>query len=264
MIFAGFDTGTYPGTDKMQSIWDNTELYWCGFYLPFPHLRRPLDPRFVWHTHYLEIKAMGWGVAPVYTGKQPNSPTLASIVGQNSGNATTQQSSLWQNGASDGEEAVTQAQAAHLPLNTIIYFDIEVTTHNPHWLDYYRGWSRAVVDRNYGAGLYTRPGHAAWVTNQLLGGNLARPFDIVVPTLWVAKYNRGNPNNAPVPPADFLTDFPVPDPRTAFPSASVWQHLGNFGLKWTDALGHLHTFAPVDYNSSVYKDPGRGFLSAFC
>ena len=42
----------------------------------------------------------------------------------------------------------------------------------------------------------------------------------------------------------------------------MWQHIGNFGLKWTDSAGKTRKFAPVDFDTSIYPDPGTGFLSA--
>ena len=253
MIYAGFDTFGYPGDANMKSIWDNTELQWCGFYL---------GPRFTWGSHFGAIQQMGWGVAPIYTGKQPgSSPKLQAIHNQNSRDPEALQTALWDNGALDGNEAANQARASNIPLNTILYFDVEITVHDPDWLQYYRGWSRAVVDRYYNAGLYTRRDHAAWLVGKLMGGNLWRPFDICMPTIWIAKYNRANANGASIPPHDYLEDpFPAPDPRTVLPAASIWQHIGNFGMKWTDS-GRTRKYAPVDYNSSVYPDPGLGLLS---
>ncbi|MBZ5617470.1 MAG: DUF1906 domain-containing protein [Acidobacteriia bacterium] len=251
MIYAGFDTFSYPGDAIMKSIWENTELLWCGFYL---------GPRFNWSSHFSTIQQMGWGVAPIYTGKQPG--TLQAIRYRSSRDPKDVQSALWDNGALDGKEAADQASASNIPLNTILYFDVEITVPDRDWLPYYRGWSRAVVDRYYNVGLYTRRDHAAWLVDKLNGDNLLRPFDICMPTIWIAKYNRSNPNKAPIPAKDFLEDpLPLPDPKTVYSGASIWQHIGNFGLKWTDS-GKTRKFHPVDYDSSIYKDPGLGLLSA--
>jgi hypothetical protein len=255
MIYAGFDSVGYPGDTNMQSIWDNTELRWCGFYLGFSS---------AWHPHFSKIRDIGWGVAPIYTGKQPGSPKLQAIHNQHAKNPDALFTALWDNGAKvDGKEAADQASAAKIPLNTILYFDVENAVPDADWLAYYRGWSRAVTERNYGVGLYTRREHAAWLMGKLMGREkLTRPFDTCIPSIWIARYNRANPNGSAIPSTDFLTDpFPVPDPRSVLPSASIWQHIGNFGLKWTDGAGRQHTFAPVDYNSSTYPDPGLGFLS---
>src|SRR6185369_6018827 len=98
--------------------------------------------RFNWHSHFATIKKMGWGVAPIYTGKQPgSSPKLRLIHSQHARDKTALQTALWDNGALDGNEAVDQARASNIPMNTILYFDVENTVHDSEWLQYYRGWS---------------------------------------------------------------------------------------------------------------------------
>lgn len=252
-FWAGFDTFSYPGDDKMRSLWDNTNLYWCGFYL---------GPRFNWSRHFTTIKGMGWGVAPIYTGKQPGSLKLLAIKHQHTGDPDGLQQALYDNGKGDGNEAVDQARVAGIPVATILYFDVENTVPDKGWLAYYRGWSRAVVDSYYSVGLYTRAAHASWVTGQLL---IQPGFDICLPSIWIAKYTRANPNGASVPAKDFLeTPFPTPDPLNAGGGASSWQHLGNFGAKWVDDSGIVtkhFRYAPVDFNSSIFSDPGLGILS---
>jgi len=254
-LYPGFDSFWYPGDVTMKSIYDNTGLWWCGFYLGM---------RFNWHSHFGTIKSMGWGVAPIYTGKQPGSSAkLKAIRAANARHPDAMEKALWDDGALDGKEAAEQARASGIPPNTILYFDVEQTIHDPDWLVYYRGWSRGVVDRYFNVGLYTRPDHASWVNHRLLSANSSRPFDICMPEVWVAKYTRANGNGAAIPPKDFLQDpFPMPDPAAAYPDASVLQHLGNFGMKWSDS-GRQRKFSPVDYNSSIYPDPGLGFLSLF-
>jgi hypothetical protein len=252
--FAGFDTAYYPGDSKMQSLWDHTNLYWCGFYL---------GPRFNWSPHFTKIKGMGWGVAPIYTGKQPKSPKLQAIKQHYAGRTDALRDALYANGKADGVEAVQQAGTAGIPAATILYFDVENTVHDSVWLAYYRGWSRAVVDMYYSVGIYTRSEHASWLNAQLM----AQPgFDICFPEVWIAKYTKANPNGGPVPDGNFLSNpFPEPNPSDSWRGATSWQHLGNFGLKWKDETNpqrpqHLR-FAPVDFDSSIYSDPGLGILS---
>jgi hypothetical protein len=253
--FAGFDTFSYPGDEKMRSLWENTNLYWCGFYL---------GPRFDWSPHFGTLSGIGWGVAPIYTGKQPgNSSKLRAIKNRLSNRPEELKNALYSNGRADGIEATSQAKVAHIPMHTILYFDVENTVSDPDWLVYYRGWSRAVVDGFYGVGLYTRSGHASLVLSQLM---TTPGFDTCLPTIWIAKYTRANANGAPVPERDHLeSPFPEPDPSQAGGGASSWQHLGNFGMKWTDVSNPARTkhfrHAPVDFNSSIFPDPGRGFLS---
>ena len=98
--FAGFDSAVYPGDSKMQSLFDQTNLYWCGFYL---------GPRFKWSPHFSKIKGMGWGVAPIYTGKQANSQKLQAIKLHYARQTDALRDALYANGKADGVEAVQRA-----------------------------------------------------------------------------------------------------------------------------------------------------------
>src|ERR1700759_5558944 len=96
---------------------------------------------------------------------------------------------------------------------------------------------------------------------------MAQPwFDVCFPEVWIAKYTKANPNNSPVPEGDFLSHpFPEPNPSDSWRGATSWQHLGNFGLKWKDETNPQKTqnlrHAPVDFDVSIYSDPGLGILS---
>lgn len=254
-FYAGFDTFSYPGDAIMKTLWQDTNLYWCGFYL---------GPRFNWAPNFGTVKQIGWGTAPIYTGKQPDSAKLRAIKFQNSGQPAALDAALYANGKADGFEAVQYARASGIPKQTVLYFDVEITTPDNGWLTYYRGWSRAVQESYYGVGLYTRAEHATWLTSKLMQ---LPGFDIIVPYIWIAKYSRATPNGEAVPEANYLNHpFPEPDPAKAGGGASSWQHLGNFGLKWTDFTvadtQRPRRYAPVDFNSSIYRDPGLGLLSA--
>ena len=71
---AGMDTARYPGTTTMQWLWDNTNLAWTRLYLP---VKGPgLQDKLTWVGTCPVLRGMGWGVAPIYVGKQRNSTTL--------------------------------------------------------------------------------------------------------------------------------------------------------------------------------------------
>lgn len=254
--FAGFDTFAYPGDEIMKSLWTHTNLYWCGFYL---------GPRFDWTPHYPKIKEIGWGIAPIYTGKQPGTSKTLQLINQRyHGQPDALRTALYDNGRADGEEAAQQAGTAGIRPRSVIYFDVENTVPDSSWLTYYRGWSRALVERSFSVGVYTRREHASWLLGQLT----SQPgFDVCLPYVWIAYYKHANPNGAPVPPKDFLANpLPEPDPADIWKGATAWQHLGNMGVTWKDETKHAphqqQRFAPVDFNSSIHRDPSLGVLSA--
>jgi hypothetical protein len=253
-FYAGFDMASYPSDEIMQSLRSNTSLVWCGFYL---------YPATDWIPHYTTIKQMGWGVAPIYIGKQPYGAKLQLINSQYSGHQDQLKLALYNNGKEDGVEAVMRAVAAKIPTGSVIYFDVEAYANDPIWFEYYRGWCRAVVDHFYSVGLYTKSWHASWIMQQLFQ---MKSFDICMPYVWISDYTRYNQNAHSVPASDYLTDpLPTPNPSSGWSGASNWQHLGNFGLKWSEAstggASRHRQIAPVDFNSSIFRDPGLGILS---
>jgi hypothetical protein len=256
-IFAGFDSFAYPGDTIMQALWSNTNLYWCGFYL---------GPKFNWSPNYAKIKKIGWGVAPVYTGKQPgNSAKLLAIERQHRGDKVGLRQALYENGKVDGDEAVAQATAAGIRPPYVLYFDVENTVADANWLTYYRGWSRALANKLFSPGLYTRREHASYVFSHLMSDPNAG-LDVILPYVWIAYYKKANANGGVIAEKDFLqTPYPEPDPSDIWKGATAWQHIGNFGAKCTEVINGRekhHRYSPVDYNSSIYRDPGQGVLSA--
>jgi hypothetical protein len=251
-FYAGVDRVQYPGDRVMGLLRKNTNLRWCGLYLQYAD----------WQPKYGVLKDMGWGVAPVYGGKDPTGPKLSAIKARYAGHEAALKNALYDNGSTvDGTEAIAMANSAHIKPPTIIYFDIENPVPDAGWLAYYQGWCRKLVDEGYGVGLYTREAHATWLFHQLMtqGG-----FNIIMPTVWIAGYTHANPNGAPVPEKDYLsTPLPALDPTNSWSGASLWQHMGNMGVIYKDDSTPPKTLKlpGVDYNTSIYPDPGMGILS---
>lgn len=260
-IFAGFDRKDYPGNAVMQSLWSHTNLYWCGFYL---------GPGYGWGPYYSTIKAMGWGVAPIYFRKAALSPILKSIAAKHAKDEKARDAALYEVGRRDGAEAVGYARGAGIPAPAVIYYDREKAgtdpahLRDPLWLTYYRGWSRELLNSHFNAGLYSAPVVAEWVLTKLM---TTPGFDIIMPYIWVAKYTKPAPPGNAVPAGFFRQDpFPEPPPSHGDANATSWQHLGNCRLRWTDTSVPLRPrrreLSPADLNTSVFRDPGLGVMSA--
>src|ERR1700722_2734220 len=75
-FYLGFDTGTYPGNVVMQSLKSSTPLSFAGFYLaPSPGHR---DMGWM-SAGAATLKAMGWGLVPVYYGQQLPPPVVTLV-----------------------------------------------------------------------------------------------------------------------------------------------------------------------------------------
>src|SRR5262249_39954861 len=164
-IFAGFDRESYPGDATMRSLLRDTNLHWCGFYL---------GPYYDWGPNYQKIKAMGWGVAPIYFRKAALGPTLHGIAAKHTHDAEVRDKELYAVGRGDGAETVRYARSSGISPPSVIYYDREkagtdpALLRDPHWLTYYRGWSRELFDNRYGAGLYSAGIIASWLLSKLM------------------------------------------------------------------------------------------------
>ena len=70
-VFRGFDTSIYPGDAKMLLLRTDADVAWTGFYLG----PAPSHPDDSWMSRRADLKAMGFGSAPIYVGQQqPNGP----------------------------------------------------------------------------------------------------------------------------------------------------------------------------------------------
>jgi hypothetical protein len=153
MVFAGIDiSDAFPGDHTMRALRINTNLAWLGLYLAeTDHDPGITKNRQTWVGQFMPMKAMGWGVAPLYVGKQV--PTIAALLGK----------PIWGTkvgifeGGVDGQAAVNFASNENLPAKTIIYFDLEApggTTITDTYWDYLASWSRTVLSMNYLPGIY--------------------------------------------------------------------------------------------------------------
>jgi hypothetical protein len=222
MAYAGIDTAKYPGDSTMEWLWDehNSNLYWVGYYLPEKGSNQS------WKGKYTFLKGMGWGIAPIYLGKQPR--TVASRF---RGKEELE-------GYKDAIAATTMASSDQMPSGTVIYFDLEggdIPT--SRYLDYYTGWMKGVLDQGYLPGLYCSFLVAPHVAQRMV--KVQAP-----PLIWAVKYSYGM-NKA------FKNPYPEDAPSASgYPLASSWQCAGN---SYISGPGHALL---MDLDTSIWKDPG--------
>lgn len=214
-MFAGFDRSDYPGFPVMMWLRVNTNLRWCGFYLPSPSHRVSS-----WTGSRAELAAMGWGFACVYVGQQ--------TMGPGSHNATAAQ------GAIDGTDCCAKMKAEDFPLGSFVYLDLE----NPdpvHQSVYVAAWIDAVVAGGYGPGVYT-----SFMDSPAI--HALRPGV----RIWSFKVKTVQPHRVAG------STFSTPDPADASPVASVWQFDDAAIISCTAAPGGTLL---VDLNSATMADP---------
>jgi hypothetical protein len=222
----GFDRSAYPGDDVMQSLWDNTQMAFVGFYLaPAPN-----HGDAAWMSTGANLRSTGWGFLPVYVGRQAGSPNLTATQG-----------------TADGNDATTLATTAGFASDAVIYLDIEIggTLAQP-FLDYISAWTSQVAANGARPGVYCSFSQtAAQITGEV--------GDIPV---WVFHPTDPGPNVI-----DLSSESP-PDPAgSGFGAAIAWQYRmslnGHIDLSWTDGSGATKKLIQVDLDSSVVQDPSN-------
>jgi glycoside hydrolase-like protein len=221
MAYAGIDTAKYPGDSTMEWLWDehNSNLYWVGYYLP----EKGSDQS--WKGKYTFLKGMGWGVAPIYLGKQPRT-VAARLRGKEE-----------LEGYKDAIAATTMASSDQMPSATVIYFDLEggdIPT--SRYLDYYTGWMKGRHRSRLPAGaLLLLPRRAARRAADGQGAGAASDLGGEV-QLRDGQGLQESVDDAPTAPG--------------YPLASSWQCAGN-----SDIRGPGHALL-MDLDTSIWKDPG--------
>ncbi len=187
--FYGMDLAAYPGDDVMQAWWDDSPFYYTGFYLgPAPY--HP-DTSFMDQRQVLVDQ--GWGLLPIYVGRQADSLSL-------------------DQGVEDGDDAVNLAASAGFPRNTVIFLDVETSQPLTNsFLSYVTDWVSEVENQGYIAGIYCYIDNASQISNAL-------PDNV---QFWVAYYTGSD-----LPPS-------IPSPVDSGVSfASAWQFVGDTCLTY--------------------------------
>lgn len=255
MPHAGIDLATCPPLNAMQWLWDHTNLKWIAFYLPVsgPGLKDKLT----WRKKFAALRNIGWGVAPIYVGKQRNSAKLKARAGKER-----------LEGFLDGVEACKFAHEEGIPLNTVIYFDYEggdVPT--KAWKTYFAGWVEAVSAQLYYPGWYIshavgKPQLFDEIASASGTSGLVRRPEIWGINIGVVKKNKAVfDTTKPGAPVRFPENHPV---GCGIAEASNWQHSGLCTLVWMDdtnpKLPVKRKIFPVDLDTSIYQDPGMATL----
>ena len=231
--FAGFDTGSYPGDDKMTA-WSggNSPYQFVGFYLDAPcHTRHTYTP---WAGKYQFLTGLGWGLIVIYFGRQQ--------TGCGSNSLSRAQ------GETDGADTIAKCNAEGFPPGTIVYIDVEHFDGNMSQAmsDYYRGWLSAILKSGtLQPGTYVARANVQSVLAAAQAEYAAQGV-AGAPSLWVVKTD---------PNFDVASSDPA---GCGIASADVWQGR----LDHTNEAHNGFTIATVDQNVATSADPSRTLAAA--
>ena len=241
-LSAGFDmSDPYPGPEVLGWLRKNTNLRWIGIYLAVKDRDSGVTAaRQTWKGKFSSLKTMGWGVAPIYVGKQVG--TVKSLA-RNMGGTKAE---VFE-GANDGDEAVGLAVEERIPDGTVLYFDAEGgDTWPASYVQYLEAWVKTVLaSKKYVPGIYCSPKVALQFVQGM--GNVPNP-----PwswSVWVASYNQG----AQAYTAPYPTDLAHHPRNSGCGFAVAWQYRGNIQIPASQA-GRM---IKVDLSTSIRPDIGR-------
>jgi hypothetical protein len=215
----------------MKWLKTKTNLQFTGFYLGggSGSGQAPYHEDNSWMASRQTLKDMGWGMAPIYLGRQQEFGDRSSMT-----NAQ---------GVSDGQAAAKLMVQAGFAYGSVVYLDIENgQPPSPELIDYYQGWNNGVIVAGYTPGVYC---------SYLLADRL-RLADSR-PLFWVFKIAPGN--SGCFDPLN--TQFPISHPAdSGIPYATVWQlHSQNCPQWMSDSPYNSKTVSRIDYDVSSIPDP---------
>ncbi|MFJ9729559.1 glycoside hydrolase domain-containing protein [Streptomyces sp. NPDC101209] len=163
MLYAGMDTGKYPGKPVMDAIWDLSNIYWTGMYLDSPApafgeipVTKPLNghnrmggiganPVGGWMAGWFDLGSV-WGLLPIYWGQQdPN-------------NADGPIDVRVQIAVANAEDAAVKATSAGLPQGAVIYLDWEIGgAPADTGKKYCSAWFHRLAELGYRPAVYCHP-----------------------------------------------------------------------------------------------------------
>jgi hypothetical protein len=225
----GFDAYSAPDVGMMQTVWN-----WSPFYDIFAYIGGSskkqgtlgaVSP--IWTG---TLGSYGWGIAPVFVGRQPPKTTCQPRTDLSYYTDPTGT----QDGTNDGNEAADAADSLAMPFS-IIYANIEPYNINPVCdqpvQNYVSAWVNALHNRGYLAGVYFHYTNFA----DMQGQSGALPDAAwVTYVLKTASCTANSPYGVPTIP----DSYPLPNRRA---------HQFDLGVAMTgacDVFGNLTTFGP--------------------
>jgi hypothetical protein len=232
-LAAGFDVANFPGLSLMNSLYQNTNLSWAGYYLNAVNHTTKSFPS-SWSGNWNALTSEGWKLVPIYVGRQ------------NSGgkDVVTEANVTEANAMSLAYKDSLQAVQQDVPQGQTIYFDIESgksgANLTPGELDYIYDWCTDIAACGYFPGIYATPSDAKTIASIVPGV----PF-------WI--FNKDYYNSYPPPNGGVV--LPTPALSQSIPSGfsgevQGWQYLinnYNFSLPSNVSLNavDLDSFAPM-------------------
>lgn len=229
--FLGFDTGIYPGDDKMRAwVRPNSPYHWVGYYLPAPCHRDAS-----WAGKRDILTAMGWGLAVLYVGQQtwdalpdraaatdtiqPRGDTLRAAAPAQRNIICSRTLLTAAQGTAEADDAMAKAIADGFPAGTHIFLDVERMTAIPQTMrDYYGAWvARMLADGRFRPGIYAHQRNV-----QEIYADVRAVFDAAgsndEPSFWVSSPSTISSSSVP-------TD-------AGFRFARVWQGVLDARQTW--------------------------------
>ncbi|GKT26506.1 glycoside hydrolase domain-containing protein [Acidovorax sp. SUPP3334] len=224
--YTGFDTANFPGMKCMEWLKSNTGLTWCGFYLA----PAPSHQNTSWMNQRKALSKQGWGLAPIYVGRQTCGPGAQNPTGSQ--------------GSTDGAQSAHLAGVAGFAPQSTLYLDWEDgSPPGAEAMAYINHWIAAVIAAGYQPGLYCSHVVAPTMKKSVSTTNPAATLRMWVWKVTTAARHRYDGDIRKLQPAD---------PAGSGTDADLWQFEQNAVLTLPDT--HCDGLQ-LDLSWSTLQDP---------
>lgn len=229
-VWAGLDTAAYPGDDWARRVYEDTNIWYLGYYLGGANAAPGTE---TWNGTRPFLEKLGFGFLPIYVGQQADGKRFHDDL-------------TAARGHNDAQDAARKLRSNGFPIKTVCYLDVEDRTVTHPLVTYAASWIGTIKGLGFRAGLYcdaTRGGVADAVAEKV-GWDAFRLWAVPVGTeIWVKVHPHAHPNG--------YQTYPTHDPAD--------YHAKAFGVQYAEAGfsdDPPEVFGvQVDLNSFPVKDP---------
>ena len=224
------DSLACPSPAQLERIWNHTNVWAYGFYLP----EAPSHAWSYYRGRRQSFVDLGFGLAPIYVGQQLSGPGSKILTESQ--------------GKKDAQDAAERMKAEGFPKGDVCYLDVEGGNWSAALVAYAAAWINETNNNtDYTAGMYALPNVA-----DAIMAKAPRVIYWACRADYACSWDAGAKVYQGAEGSDEYWRFHRPDPATPHPKAIMWQ--------WCLALGSVPCSlwgVNIDINSTAVLDPSK-------
>jgi hypothetical protein len=224
------DSLVCPSPAQLERIWNHTNVWAYGFYLP----EAPSHAWSYYRGRRQSFVDLGFGLTPIYVGQQLSGPGSKILTESQ--------------GKKDAQDAAERMKAEGFPKGDVCYLDVEGGNWSAALVAYAAAWINETNNNtDYTAGMYALPNVA-----DAIMAKAPRVIYWACRADYACSWDAGAKVYQGAEGSDEYWRFHRPDPATPHPKAIMWQ--------WCLALGSVPCSlwgVNIDINSTAVLDPSK-------